>query len=150
MHSQQPLATQGMSVNRLNVKNLPMHEGGREWSNGLCDCCSEPGTCIQACCCPCVTYGKNKNRRTHLAEKGFPNPSGGGCCTGPCFLHCLTMACGISLFLQCCNRTSTRERYRIKGGSCGDCCAAWFCGPCVMVQESQELALEERTYAQRY
>ncbi|KAJ8701307.1 hypothetical protein PTI98_000109 [Pleurotus ostreatus] len=29
-----------------NAKNLPMDSDGREWSHGLCDCCSDVGTSL--------------------------------------------------------------------------------------------------------
>lgn len=46
---QQPMGTQGMSVmgggGNKNAKNLPVGADGREWSYGLCSCCSDAGTC---------------------------------------------------------------------------------------------------------
>ncbi|KAF4581730.1 hypothetical protein EYR40_002746 [Pleurotus pulmonarius] len=47
----QPQATPGMMVapgggGNRNAKNLPMDADGREWSNGLCDCCSDAGTSL--------------------------------------------------------------------------------------------------------
>lgn len=109
-----PAMTIGGGGNR-NAKNLPMGPEGREWSNGLCDCCNEPGTCqsnsvcatslasndtdhdrtfpstrlgILAWCCPCVVYAQNKRRYEHLNAQGTPDPEhGGGCCSGDCCLH---------------------------------------------------------------
>lgn len=44
-----------------------------------------------ACFCPCIIYGKNKNRHDHLQRRGSPDPRGGGCCTFDCMLHgCVT------------------------------------------------------------
>ncbi|KAJ7595362.1 PLAC8-domain-containing protein [Mycena floridula] len=150
---QQPRPVPGMTVgnvNRLNVKNVPVHHGERDWSNGVCDCCDAPGTCLLAWFCPCIAYGKNKQRLEHLAHRGHPHPSGGSCCTGSCMLHLLLNTCGAAVFLSCCNRGDTRKRYGIKGGSCGDCCLSLWCGPCALTQESQEIRLEEGTYSQRY
>lgn len=42
-------------------------------------------------------------------------------------------------------RGNLRNRYRIEGGGCGDCCTAWCCAPCELTQESRELELEERS-----
>jgi Cys-rich protein (TIGR01571 family) len=41
------------------------------------------------------------------------------------------------------SRGDVRRRYRIRGGGCGDCMAAWCCGPCEITQESLELQEEE-------
>jgi hypothetical protein len=46
---QQPQAMPVMSISaggNRNAKNMPMDADGRDWSNGLCDCCNEPGTCM--------------------------------------------------------------------------------------------------------
>lgn len=32
--------------------------GRREWSHGLCGCCSRPGICCYSCCCPCIVFSK--------------------------------------------------------------------------------------------
>lgn len=48
--------------------------------------------------------------------------------------------------LQIGNRGSIRERYRIKGGSFGDCCTVFCCSPCELTQESRELDLEEQSF----
>jgi len=49
LKTQQPQATRGMSVvaggGNRNVKDLPMDTDGRLWSNGLCDCGGDIGTC---------------------------------------------------------------------------------------------------------
>ncbi|TFK23010.1 PLAC8-domain-containing protein [Coprinopsis marcescibilis] len=140
----QMVIVQGGGGNR-NAKNLPVTAGGRDWSHGLCDCCSAPGTCIVACCFPCITYGKNKNRFKHLSAKGVPHPDGGGCCTGDCCIHFIVASCGIACLLQCMSRGETRTRYNIKGSGCGDCCTACFCTPCDLVQESREIELEEQS-----
>jgi hypothetical protein len=53
MQTSQPVAVPGMDVR--NVKNLPRNANGeREWSNGLCDCCGDCGTC--ACSFPFIFF----------------------------------------------------------------------------------------------
>ncbi|KDQ22151.1 hypothetical protein PLEOSDRAFT_1050150 [Pleurotus ostreatus PC15] len=128
-----------------NAKNLPMDADGREWSNGLCDCCSDAGTCILAWCCPCIVYAQNKQRYEHLALKGIPDPERGGSgCNGDCFVHgCITACFGVGWVLQIGSRGNIRNRYSIKGGGCGDCLTSCFCTPCGLTQESRELELEE-------
>ncbi|TEB31044.1 PLAC8-domain-containing protein [Coprinellus micaceus] len=139
---QAPMMVQ--SGGNRNAKNLPVTAEGREWSNGLCSCCDEPGTCFVACCCPCITYGKVKQRYDHLQSHGTAHPDP-GCVSGDCFLHCVTAYCGVAFIFQMLNRGSIRGRYNIKGGGCGDLCTACCCTPCELVQESRELELEEQS-----
>ncbi|KAJ3565399.1 hypothetical protein NP233_g7661 [Leucocoprinus birnbaumii] len=134
-YAQQPQATPGMMIGgggNRNAKNLPMDADGRDWSNGLCDCCDAPGTCLLAWCCPCIVYSKNKHRYEHLNSKGSPDPDHGG-----------------GWILQFMQRGNVRSRYNIKGGGCGDCCTAFWCSPCELTQESAELELEEKSFGGR-
>ena len=179
MTNKQPQAHGGMSVR--NVKNVPYDKSGeREWSHGLCSCLAGPGTCTSlflycphcrqllipfkgccACFCPCVIYGKNRERLAHLESKGTPLPGGGSCCTGNCCLHaCLNVLLGLGCILQVRafpdrlagailnshqigSRGNVRSRYKISGGCCSDCCSSMCCGPCALTQESREIELEE-------
>ena len=36
-------------------------------------------------------------------------------------------------------RTEIRERFGIKGDGCGDCCSAYWCGCCVLIQNEKEV-----------
>ncbi|KAF8157207.1 PLAC8 family-domain-containing protein [Crassisporium funariophilum] len=139
-----------VAAGNRNVKNLPVGGDGREWSNGLCGCCGDFGTCLVACCCPCIIYGKVKNRYEHLNSKGYPDPNKGGCCSSSCMVHGLLVWCGVGFIMQMMNRSSVRGRYNIKGGGCGDCCSAFCCTPCELTQESRELELEEQTYGGKH
>ncbi|KAF8891484.1 PLAC8 family-domain-containing protein [Gymnopilus junonius] len=131
-----------------NAKNLPVSPDGREWSEGLCGCCGDAGTCIVATCCPCITYSHVKRRYEHLNDKGYPDPEhGGGICNSDCFVHgCLTYF-GFGWVMQMSNRGNIRGRYNVKGGTCGDCCTALWCTPCELTQESRELDLEEASFS---
>ena len=45
-YTQQPGAQPAMvAAGNRNVKNLPVGADGRNWSNGLCGCCGDAGTC---------------------------------------------------------------------------------------------------------
>ena len=45
-YTQQPGAQPAMvAAGNRNVKNLPVGADGRDWSNGLCGCCGDAGTC---------------------------------------------------------------------------------------------------------
>ncbi|KZT33179.1 PLAC8-domain-containing protein [Sistotremastrum suecicum HHB10207 ss-3] len=135
-----------------NPNNMPFDGNGeRAWSNGLCSCFGSCGTCLEAAFCPCITYGRNKARLDYLRAQGKPDPSGGECCTGDCMLHCvLTVFLGLGCLVQIGNRGRTRERYRIRGGCCGDCMASWCCQACALTQESREIEGEEDSYSRRY
>ncbi|KDR66535.1 hypothetical protein GALMADRAFT_80634 [Galerina marginata CBS 339.88] len=136
-----------MGGGNRNAKNLPVGADGREWSEGLFGCCSDAGTCIVACFCPCIVYSKVKHRYEHLNAKGYPDPEhGGGVCSSDCMIHGLVSYCGFGFLMQMMQRGSIRARYNIKGGGCGDCCTAFCCTPCELTQESRELEIEEQSY----
>jgi Cys-rich protein (TIGR01571 family) len=152
-HQMQPQPTQAMSVGgtgggNRNVKNLPVQSDGREWSNGLCDCCDEPGTCLMAWCCSCVMYSQVKKRAEYLNHHGRPDPEvGGSFCTGSCWGHfALTACCGLGWVLQIGSRSTIRSRYNLRGGGCGDCMTAFCCTACELTQESREIELEENSF----
>nr|ATV82107.1 PLAC8 domain protein [Strobilurus tenacellus] len=149
-YSQQPMGTPQMSVQQgnRNAKNLPLHNGEREWSEGLCGCTDDCGTFCVACWFPCISYGKNKRRVDHLNSKGYPDPEHGGCCNSDCMVHgCLTGCLGLGWILQIGVRSNIRTRYSIKGGGCGDCMSAWCCAPCELTQGSREIELEEQSFS---
>ncbi|GLB38922.1 putative PLAC8 family protein [Lyophyllum shimeji] len=150
---QQPMATPGMMAvgGNRNAKNLPMTAEGRDWSNGLFDCCNDASTCFLAWCCPCVVYGQNKQRLEYLQSKGQPDPEAGGCCNSDCIIHAAITGCfGAGWILQMMNRGNVRGRYSVKGGGCGDCMSSCCCAPCALTQESQEIALEEQSFTGGY
>ena len=120
-----------------------------------------------AWCFPCITYANIKHRYEHLNTKGFPDPEhGGSFCNSDCIIHgAITGCCGMGwifqvsslsyysqalpvliIFSQMGQRGSIRQRYNIKGGSCGDCCTALCCTPCELTQEARELELEEQSF----
>ncbi|PVG00811.1 PLAC8-domain-containing protein [Serendipita vermifera] len=137
----------GSGGGNRNVKNIPFDsKGEREWSNGLCSCFGDCLTCIVAAWCPCIVFSQNKTRLQHMETQGYPHPEGGESCGSDCMLHCLLTAClGAGWILQIGNREKIRSRYRIEGGTCGDCCVSWCCHSCALTQESRELELEERS-----
>ncbi|TFK71587.1 PLAC8-domain-containing protein [Pluteus cervinus] len=150
------MAQKGMNIRagpggNRNAKNLPYSPDGREWSEGVCGCCAEPGLCLKATCCTCVVYAQNKQRYEYLQHNGTYDPEhGGGCCSGSCWLHCLLQSCaGFGWILEIPNRSNIRSRYGIKGGCLGDCCTIWCCNPCALTQESRELELEEISLGRR-
>ncbi|KAF8885345.1 PLAC8 family-domain-containing protein [Infundibulicybe gibba] len=151
MSSKQPEPTNEMSITpggNKNVKNLPIDNDGREWSNELCSCCDDAGTCVLATCCPCIVYGQIKQRLDHLDHSGTPDPDRGGVFTGDCCIHAIVGYCGLGFVLQCFARSSVRSRYHIRGGTASDCGTAFCCGPCALVQAHREIELEEHSFGQ--
>lgn len=147
---QQPAPTQGMTISggNKNAKNIPVGPNGREWSNDLLSCFDDCGTCFISWCFPSITYGSNKRRLEHLQIKGVPDPEQGGVFSSDCAMHCCIMFCfGAGWVLSMASRGSTRARYNISGGTCADCLASAFCGPCALTQESREIELEELSFA---
>jgi len=97
------------------------------WSNGLCDCCKDVGTCLMACCCPCIVHTQNQQAR---------GEAGNFC------MNCLMCSC-CAICYQCCilpsDRAATRAKYNIQKGGCDDCPASCCCGPCALTQEHMEI-----------
>jgi len=146
----QPQMTVNGGGNR-NPENKPYDsKGEREWTNGLCSCFGDCGTCCVACWCPCITYNSNKSRRQALEQSGAPHHDGGENCGSDCFLfgliHCFT---SFGWVLEVGARSDTRRRYNIEGGGCGDCMASCCCLPCVLTQESREIEGEETSFGKR-
>ncbi|KDQ60390.1 hypothetical protein JAAARDRAFT_125936 [Jaapia argillacea MUCL 33604] len=132
-----------------NVKNLPFDANGqREWSNGICGCFGDVGTCLISWWCPCLVYSQNKSRVEYLEQNGRPHPDGGDMCGTDCCCYACLLYFGCGWVLQMGNRAAVRTRYRIAGNGATDCLAAACCTPCELVQESQELELEERSLMQ--
>ncbi|KAL5498730.1 hypothetical protein ACEPAH_2085 [Sanghuangporus vaninii] len=146
VQTMQPAPAPGMDIR--NVKGIPRDGNGeREWSHGCSDCFGDCGTCLFGWCCPCMLYSQIQTRYNHLESRGTPHPDGGDSCGGDCFLHCLLTSClSAGWILQIGQRQSVRQRYRIRGGGCGDCMLAWCCTPCELTQASRELELEERSF----
>jgi len=149
-YNQQPQAVPQMTTTsggNRNAKNLPQDANGkRDWTNGICSCFGDFGTCCVACWCPCIIYGQNKTRVKHLREKGYPHPEGGESCGSDCMvLGLITCFTGLGWILQIPLRNDVRERYRIRGSGGGDCCTIFWCNPCALTQESREIELEEES-----
>lgn len=53
----------------MNEGQQPVHDQTRDWSTGLCACDAEGF--VLSCFCPCITYGKNKQRYQGL-QNGTP------------------------------------------------------------------------------
>ncbi|KIK42332.1 hypothetical protein CY34DRAFT_805076 [Suillus luteus UH-Slu-Lm8-n1] len=128
----------------------PAQQGPRNyWHAGLFSCWDDAGTYCMSCWCPCIIYGKNRQRLDHLQENDMPDPElGGSGCDADCCMHlALNMVCGFGWVLQLGQRATLRARHRIDGSPVNDCLTAFFCTPCELTQESQELTQEEMAIA---
>jgi hypothetical protein len=112
--------TAGNNRNALNREVAA--DGTRDWSFGLCSCFDACGLCMcrvpqpgqplitplspLAVCwafwCPCVVYGKTKQRLHNLQAQGTPLPGGGDAFSSDCFVYGCLSACGFGWILQVC------------------------------------------------
>ncbi|KAF9220853.1 PLAC8-domain-containing protein, partial [Gyrodon lividus] len=119
---------------------------GNQWAHGLFSCFGDCGTCIFSCFCPCMAFGKNRQRLDYLQDHGAADPEKGGYgLNEDCLWHCGFSCCGYwAWILQFPTRGNIRERRRIRGTVVRDCLTAYFCTPCELTQESRELEVEEQ------
>ncbi|MCJ1240585.1 hypothetical protein MMC14_008589 [Varicellaria rhodocarpa] len=103
------------------------------WKYSATDCFAEPGLCLEAQCCPCITYGKM------IALEDDPNLDSYNCCNCNCITFTLLLHFYLAPFLTLAQRGQIRKRYHIKGDGCSDCMCACCWGSCVMVQEVREI-----------
>jgi hypothetical protein len=109
----------GGNKNALNRAVGP--DGHRDWSFGLFDCFDECGVCtsslgltsyiladplsLSGCCavwCPCVVFGKNKQRLNHLQSRGTPLAGGGESGDGDCAIYGCLLIPNCAWILQVC------------------------------------------------
>ncbi|XP_043932017.1 cornifelin homolog [Protopterus annectens] len=104
---------------------ITVGETKHDWNTGLCDCCED----MEICCC------------------AFWFMSCFMCKTVKEFGECLCLplldlegAGAISLAF----RSAVRERYRIKGSICDDCCKVTCCSSCSWCQVAREIKHQKR------
>lgn len=134
------------------------------WLHGLCDCCQDPGLACSVCVCSCNATGQMYQRTTgggclavsvvlwllFVASQSLTATSNGIMIlgtTGP-YTSAVSIVGGVagllgllstvaSTYLICTARRAVRERDIIPEGMCGtcdDCCTAYWCGCCSLVQ----------------
>lgn len=132
----QPAAVAPMTATHQPYDEKSTHaSSSTEYSAGFFDCFSDPGSCLMAWCCPCISYARNqdmlKNNKIHSEE------SGGSDCTTYALFQC----CGVGWLLGFQGRKATREKYGINGEDITDLLAHCCCTPCALVQEEKEIKL---------
>ncbi|KAI0293281.1 PLAC8 family-domain-containing protein, partial [Russula brevipes] len=103
-------------------------DGTRDWHYGSFHCGAPIGLCTLAIWCPCIFYGKIRQRLHHLKSHNVPLPR--------------NTTKTVSLLLSSTNRQNIRDRHGIRGSTFGDLCVSYCC-PCTLVQEHWELEPEE-------
>ncbi|KAI4897052.1 hypothetical protein NFI96_011400 [Prochilodus magdalenae] len=114
-----PVVFMAVQQQVVSVTTHTSHSSGT-WTTGICDCCSDMGTCCCALWCfPCLQCQT-------VSQFGW------------CFCMPLLDCC---MIVSCCLRSKMRERYGIHGSCCDDCCSLCFCYPCAWCQMSREIKI---------
>ncbi|XP_069623700.1 uncharacterized protein [Ranitomeya imitator] len=101
-----------------------------EWSSGICDCCQDMGICCCGFwCLPCFQCKTVSDFGECLC---LPLLDPGSCCG---YLGASINCPPISMTM----RASIRERYRIRGSICSDCCMLYCCFSCSWCQMAREI-----------
>ncbi|KAM7210550.1 PLAC8 family domain containing protein [Rhypophila decipiens] len=111
--------------------------GSDKWQTNFC-ICSPLVDCLFAYCAPCYLYGQTQDRMRDPSMQ-TANMNNDDCSSFAC-LHCVT-GCGFIMVMK--QREEIRNRYSIKGSSCGDCCATYWCIACTMMQQDNEVKRRE-------
>ncbi|KAK0199919.1 PLAC8 family-domain-containing protein [Desarmillaria ectypa] len=150
--TRQPEPLKSMAAEACTMNVSPSEGSTRKrtkWSRGLFHAWKDLRSCVPACFCPCITFGRNTDRIEHLQKTGNPHPDpfGGSCSDSCCMYAACIPFCGTACGIQAQNRRAVRERYGIDGNIVKDCFASTCCYPCQLTQESRQIALEERQWA---
>lgn len=98
----------------------------KEWAQGPCGCCNDPGLCIYVCCCHCLAYkeaAENIGDDNGLVYCLVDFPLGFGCCVATMLGDKVAEKRGIESSLG-------------KSAMCA-CCDACVCYSCSFVNESR-------------
>ncbi|XP_075061084.1 cornifelin homolog [Mixophyes fleayi] len=116
--SVQPVAvSQTVTVSHLNVN---------DWSSRMCDCCEDMGICCFALWCfPCFQCSTVSDHGECLCLPLLDLGWTGYSCSCP----------AVSMAM----RASVRERYKIPGSICNDCCVTCWCLSCSWCQMAREI-----------
>jgi hypothetical protein len=94
------------------------------YNTGLCDCCSDTGTCLDVTCCGLCHITRLLNALNFMPDK---------CDCLPVIFPCCF----------CCNVCKTQDqmelRFAPETGLNNGCCVSVLCTSCVMCQTSREL-----------
>ncbi|CAG8452939.1 16777_t:CDS:2 [Funneliformis mosseae] len=117
------------ATNQMNPQVMITKEARREWRFGLFDCFADSSLCLKTWCCPCITYGENKEKISN---------SPGSCATHALIFCCVEYCLGLGCLLGAMTRNEARNRYQIEGTGLGDFCTHFCCSCCALIQENRE------------
>jgi Cys-rich protein (TIGR01571 family) len=110
----------------------------RPWKVNLFDCFSDCSTSAEACCCPCIIFGKLQHKRNN-GSMTYHEYENDWCCLYCAFALCCTMQWALGFL----NRIDFRMRHKQEGSILNDCCSHAFCHCCALVQEIREVQMIE-------
>jgi Cys-rich protein (TIGR01571 family) len=107
---------------------MPQFKKG-SFQHGLCSCCSVCSTCCLGCWCPCILFGRTRQR---MLNPEMPKEAQ-SCCNGDCMGYAVVAAfCpGFTFIFGWMNRRDIRAKYDIDGNVCCDCLTHYCCDCCV-------------------
>lgn len=128
---------------------------GGGWQNSLMNC-SPCGSCILGSILPCLRKSSifQLSANTHgcvwrlnvmtvvgrtssrLRDPSNPSPE---YLNGDCAIHGVLTLLASGWLYSMIKRTEVRERFEIPGSGCGDCCAAFWCQCCQVIQADKEV-----------
>ncbi|KAL8286909.1 hypothetical protein RQP46_003915 [Phenoliferia psychrophenolica] len=141
-----PVQTQPAAQPTMNLFVPPESKGPQgsgDFTSGLFDC--DGGAFCLSYCCPCIVFGRNRERYDALAQ-GTPLKPGQVEDFGTSTLVFLAVHCftGVgSVFLELIQRGAVRNRYGINGSVGEDALLSCCCMPCSQQQQARELHSEE-------
>ncbi|KXS13296.1 PLAC8-domain-containing protein [Gonapodya prolifera JEL478] len=100
--------------------------GLKPWNRGLLTCTEDCGTCLLACCVPCLTHGQIMERE-------------GDSCAGAGLVYMIAAMFGFGSCIACSRRQGVRQRRGIQGDCCSDYMTVCCCEPCAQTQEWNEV-----------
>ncbi|KAH8896060.1 PLAC8-domain-containing protein [Thozetella sp. PMI_491] len=107
-------------------------ERGGDWQNGLCSC-SPCGSCMLGTFLPCLLVGRTSSRLRNPADLSPESFN------GDCLIHGALSMIASGWMYSMIKRTEIRQRFNIPGSACGDCCAAFWCQCCQVIQSDSEV-----------
>ncbi|KAM9312398.1 cornifelin homolog [Gastrophryne carolinensis] len=121
----QPVAVQPTAVQHTTLTVVQPNG----WSSGICDCCDDMGICCCAFWCfPCFEC-----RTVSDFGECLCLPLLEMSCAG--YAGCSPYCPPVSMAM----RAAVRERYRIQGTICDDCCLVCCCLSCTWCQMAREI-----------
>ncbi|KAI4595814.1 hypothetical protein KJ359_006451 [Pestalotiopsis sp. 9143b] len=106
---------------------------GGEWKASLCNC-SPCSSCMVSFCIPCLLVGQTSERLRDPTMQTAEDLN------SDCLIHGgLCFFTGFHWVYTMLKRTEIRERFGIPGSGFGDCCTAFWCHCCAVIQQDNEV-----------